>query len=72
MMRLLRLVLALLLTVGGLYVAMFAGNGLLDRFSMLSDGQQRAVSGALVCLTAVLLSIGGILKRRRAAGRNAE
>lgn len=67
-MRLLSVVLALLLTLGGLYLAMLAGNGFLDRLSAMSDAQQRMVSGALICLTAVLLAIGGILKRRRAAG----
>lgn len=66
-MRLLSLLLAGLLAIGGLFAAIAAGSSLLGGFSMLSDSQQRLVSGALLCLTAVNLAIGGVLKRRRAA-----
>ena len=66
-MRVLSFVLALLLTLGGLYLAMFAGNGFLDRLSAMSDSQQRVVAGVLVAFTAVILAIGGVLKRRRAS-----
>lgn len=65
-MRVLSVVLAVLLAVGGLF-ATAAASSLLGGFSMPSDGQQRLVSGALLCLTAVNLAIGGLLKRRRAA-----
>jgi uncharacterized membrane protein YidH (DUF202 family) len=65
-MRLLSFSLAVLLTLGGLYLAMFAGNGFLDHLSAMSDAQQRMVGGALVSFSAVILAIGGLLKRRRA------
>ncbi len=66
-MRVLSVVLAVLLAVGGLFATAAAAGNLLGGFSMPSDGQQRLVSGALLCLTAVNLAIGGLLKRRRAA-----
>ncbi len=71
-MRLLSVVLAILLAGGGLFAAVAAGSSLLNGFSMLSDGQQRLVSGALLCLTAVNLAVGGLLKRRRAARENSD
>lgn len=66
-MRVLSFVLALLLTLGGLYLAMFAGNGFLDRLSAMSDSRQRTAAGVLIAFTAAILAIGGVLKRRRAS-----
>jgi len=65
--RLLSLIIALLLTVGGLYLAMAGGNSALDYFSALSDSQQRVVSGAMVVFTILMLSIAGIARRRQSA-----
>lgn len=65
-MRLLSLLLALALTMGGLYLAMVGGNSALDAFSALSDSQQRMTSGAMVVFTILMLGIGGVLRRRQA------
>jgi len=69
-MRLLSLVLALLLTVGGLYLAMASGTGALDYFSALSDSQQRLAGSVMVLFSVAMLALGGILKRRKAAGED--
>lgn len=69
-MRLLSLVLALLLTVGGLYLAMAGGTSALDYFSALSDSQQRLASSAMVLFAVAMLALGGILKRRKAASED--
>jgi len=66
----LSLALAALLTLGGLYLAMSAGNGFLEHVSALSDVQQRMVGGGLVSFSAMILAIGGLLKRRRAIRKN--
>ncbi|MEW6023695.1 MAG: hypothetical protein AB1807_16315 [Pseudomonadota bacterium] len=65
-MRLLSLIIALLLTVSGLYLAMAGGHSALDYFSALGDSQQRAISGGMVIFAILMLCLGGILKRRRA------
>jgi len=65
-MRLLSLLLALLLSIGGLYLATAGGNSALDAFSALSDSQQRMASGAMAVFTVSMLGLGGILKRRKA------
>ncbi|QNA87919.1 hypothetical protein G4G28_04545 [Massilia sp. Dwa41.01b] len=65
-MRILVLALALLLTLGALYLTVFGSNALLDIFSALTDRQQRLASGAMCALTALLLSVGGWLRYRKA------
>ncbi len=65
-MRLLSLLLALVLTIGGLYLAMVGGHSALDAFSAWSDSQQRMASGAMAVFTVLMLGIGGILRRRQA------
>ncbi|MCC2961741.1 hypothetical protein LK540_15020 [Massilia sp. IC2-278] len=65
-MRLLSLLLALALTIGGFYLAMVGGHSALDAFSAWSDSQQRMASGAMVVFTVLMLGIGGILRRRQA------
>jgi len=64
--RLLSLIIALLLTVSGLYLAMAGGHSALDYFSALGNSQQRAISGGMVIFAILMLCLGGILKRRRA------
>ena len=66
-MRLLSLIIALLLTVGGLYFVMAGSNSALDYFSALNDSQQRMVSSAMVVFAILMLSIAGIARRRQAA-----
>ncbi len=65
-MRSLSLLLALALTIGGLYLAVVGGNSALAAFSALSDSQQRMASGAMVVFTALVVGIGSIVRRRRA------
>jgi len=65
-MRSLSLLLALALTIGGLYLAVVGGNSALAAFSALSDSQQRTASGAMVVFTALVVGIGSIVRRRRA------
>lgn len=69
-MRLLSLVLALLLTVGGLYLAMAGGTSALDYFSTLSDSQQRLAGSVMVLFSVSMLALGGILKQRKAGGED--
>lgn len=69
-MRLVSLVLALLLTVGGLYLIIVGGNSALDYFSALSDVQQRLAGSAMLLFAVSMLALGGILKRRKAAGED--
>ena len=55
-MRSLSLLLALALTIGGLYLAVVGGNSALAAFSALSDSQQRMASGAMVVFTALVVA----------------
>jgi len=64
-MRLLSLLLAMVLTIGGLYLATVGGHSALDAFSAWSDSQQRMASGAMAVFTVFMLGIGGILRRLR-------
>ncbi|KQQ91928.1 hypothetical protein [Massilia sp. Leaf139] len=66
-MRFLIVSLALVLTAGGLYAAVYGGNALLDLFSALSDSEQRFVSGGLAAFSALVLALGGWLRSRKAA-----
>ena len=65
-MRSLSLLLALALSIGGLYLAVVGANSALAAFSALSDSQQRMASGAMVVFTALVVITGSIARRRRA------
>lgn len=65
-MRLLVMILALLLTLGGLYLAMAGGNSALDYFTRLSDSQQRMLSSGMTVFSVLVLAVGAFLRRRRA------
>lgn len=65
-MRLLIVVLALLLTLGGLYLTMAGGNSALAWFNTLSNSQQRMLSSGMTVFAVLVLALGAILRRRRA------
>lgn len=64
--RLASLGIALLLTAGGLYLAVAGGHNALDYFTALSDSRQRMLSCGMAVFSIVVLSLGGFLRRRRA------